>query len=93
LPGNVDGAADEASRPQGFGEGGWWAAGAGEGSAALGAAAPCGIGAREPPKGFPCAGIEAWGEVMVERHCGQGPETPAISAGTVSRVPQLWQLK
>jgi hypothetical protein len=31
--------------------------------------------------------------VIVAWQYGQGPVTPAICAGTVSRVPQLWQWK
>jgi hypothetical protein len=34
---------------------------------------------------------EAEGDVMLAPHFGHGPDTPAISAGTVSRTPQVWQ--
>ena len=43
-------------------------------------------------KGFASTDGVAAGEVMVVRQCGQGPDTPAIDAGTVRRMPQDWQL-
>ena len=43
-------------------------------------------------KGFASTVGVAAGEVMVVRQCGQGPDTPAIDAGTVRRMPQDWQL-
>lgn len=43
--------------------------------------------------GLACAGAVAAGEVIVAPHCGHGPDTPAICAGTVSGMPQVWQLK
>ncbi|OAI55585.1 hypothetical protein AYO49_05360 [Verrucomicrobiaceae bacterium SCGC AG-212-N21] len=39
------------------------------------------------------AGGAGVGDVMDARQFGQGPVTPAISIGTVSSVPQVWQLK
>jgi hypothetical protein len=44
-------------------------------------------------KGLVSTGAVAAGEVMVAPHWGQGPDTPAISPGTVSKMPQDWQLK
>lgn len=44
-------------------------------------------------KGLAWDGGAACGEVMVALHWGHGPVTPAISKGTVSGMPQDWQLK
>lgn len=56
---------------------------------------PMGSCCRGGAKGLACGAgaVEAAGDVMVAPQFGQGPDTPAISAGTVSKMPQVWQLK
>ena len=41
--------------------------------------------------GLACGASVAGGDVMVAPQFGHGPDTPAISAGTVSKMPQVWQ--
>jgi hypothetical protein len=53
------------------------------------------MGCKGGANGLVCGAsvAEAEGEVMVAPHFGHGPDTPAISAGTVSKMPQVWQWK